>query len=147
MMSRGVYWHTAPVSLHISFEAARSTSPNRDVLKSTRSTAGRHHQQVASSPPLSAKAAEHIIFFGATGAFVHAAPLHITATEIERTDAETSKATEAPNAAVRFARPPTLSADTTTAIVSEMSVAEAARQDEEWVDAVDEEAMAFFGDE
>lgn len=166
-MSREVCWHEAPVSLHIAVEAAHSIGSIRDVQHSSSSTAGRHRHRLASSLPFDATSAQQILFFAAKGAFVHAAPLHITVAEAKSTHSGTSKvamanvvagavgttthesimATEGPSAAASMALPPTSSADTTKGVVAEMPVVEATGKDEEWTDAVDEEAMAFFNDE
>ncbi|AYU81494.1 hypothetical protein LDHU3_31.5000:CDS1 [Leishmania donovani] len=166
-MNREVCWHEAPVSLHIAVEAAHSTGSIRDDQHSSSSTAGRHRHRLTSSLPFDATSAQQILFFAAEGAFVHAAPLHITVAEAKSTHSGTSKAamvnvvagavettteesimaTEGPSAAASFALPPALSADTTKGVAAEMTIAEATGKDEEWTDAVDEEAMAFFNDE
>ncbi|CAG9579460.1 hypothetical_protein [Leishmania major strain Friedlin] len=166
-MSREVCWHDAPVSLHIAIEAAHSASSIRDDQYSTSSTAGRHRHRLTSSLSFDATSAQQILFFAAEGAFVHAAPLHITVVEAKSTHSGTSKAatinivagavdaatqesiiaTDGPGAAASSALPPTLSADTTKGVVAQMTVAKATGNEEEWTDAVDEEAIAFFDDE
>ncbi|KAG5496017.1 hypothetical protein JIQ42_02903 [Leishmania sp. Namibia] len=165
-MSRGVCWHEAPVSLHISPEATHLTGPPSDLHSGTSSTAEQHHRHLASSLSLDARSPQHLIFFGAKGAFVHAAPLHITVTDVSPSRAgaskvpmanvvtatvetmtqQSTKATAVPNAATSFALPSTRSVDTTRGTAAERLEAVVAENDEEWTDAVDEEALAFFGD-
>ncbi|KAG5471498.1 hypothetical protein LSCM1_01591 [Leishmania martiniquensis] len=166
-MSRSVCWHEVPVSLRISAEAAHWTQPLSDHPRCTNSTAERHHCQLASSLPLDARSAQHILVFGARGVYVHAAPLHITFTDvspnragaatismanlatapIETTTEQPMREATVPNAVENFAPPPAPSVDTAKAGAVETPAMQVAGNGEEWTDAVDEEAMAFFGDE
>ncbi|KAG5472173.1 hypothetical protein CUR178_02849 [Leishmania enriettii] len=165
-MSRGVCWHEAPVSLHISAEATHLTDPPSDLHSGTSSTAEQHHRHLASSLSPDDKPPQHLLFFAAKGAFVHAAPLHITVAEVSPSRAgaskvpmanvvtatvetmakQSTKATAVPNAATSFALPSTRSVDITRGTAAERLAVVPTENDEEWTDAVDEEALAFFGD-
>ncbi|KAK7201555.1 hypothetical protein NESM_000219700 [Novymonas esmeraldas] len=139
-MNAGVRWHETPVSLHISTTAAAGASPSAPDDAGCR---------LAPSLPLPAAAAQHILFFGVRGEPVHAAPLRVTVEATTSSPAGTSAPDCAADATVAPVVPSSPPSPTVPSGVVFPSAAAAVAVEavEEWTDAVDEEAAAFFDED
>ncbi|KPA74511.1 hypothetical protein ABB37_09173 [Leptomonas pyrrhocoris] len=134
-----VEWHARPVELHVSHPHLPNSTSVTEALPST----------VSASPDVALHAAGHILFFPVHGGPVVVAPLTVTveeakeppATSADEAKGNVPKTESAATAATESVHLPD------GVMQSAACGASAAVAAGEWTDAVDEEAMAFFGDE
>lgn len=137
MLQCPVEWRSNPVVLHV------SSSQNHNDANS-----GKDPSAIASASPSDSPhstplpSAHHVLFFSLCGGPVKVAPLTVIAEERKRTAAVVEVSRSPPSAA-----PKANTADLPGTMASSAAVNATVGEEEEWTDAVDEEAMAFFGED